>query len=412
MSETVNIVAHQIELVVNNKQISRLRQHRGAARVAFNHALRDFKAGLDANEWRGDRTLRPRFNAVKFKEYPWMNSPNLSMNAGKNAIVSLGVAIKNWNASRQGTRRGPKVGFPQPKKLKRCGYKYQADNGRGSVKVVDNHVVLPAIGPVRLRETPRFTGEVRKAFIKFKGEKWFVTLTYARPADPPVAETGEIIGIDMGLKSLATLSDGAKYQSPKPLARLLVRLRKLNKELSRRVKGSNRRKETKRKLSKLHCRIASIRGDHLHKTTSEITNRPGLGEVRVETLNIKGLMKNRRVARAFADAGIAEFLRQIEYKCRWRGVGFRKADRFYPSSKRCHACREKNDALTLAMRDWACGHCGARFDRDWRAAINLRDCPEESLAARSAVTGRGEHVSLALLASDVRRSVNRTDYPA
>ena len=401
MVERVNIIAHQIELIVNNKQASLLRQHCGAARVAYNHALRDFKDGLKANEWRNDMDLRPRFNSVKFAAYPWLKG--LSANAGKNAIVNLGASIKNWNQSRKGKRKGPKVGFPQFRSIKRTGYKYQADNGVGSVTADGDVVNLPVIGTLRMRETPRFSGAIRKAFIKYRGDKWFVTLTFERPADPTLVETGEILGIDVGLKDLATLNDGTKFQSPKPLKRMLSRLRQLNKELARRVKRSNRRKATAVKLSKCHYRTACIRQDHLHKTTSEITNRSGLSEIRMETLNIKGMMKNRRLARAFADAGIAEFHRQIEYKSRWKGVSVSKADRFFPSSKLCHVCGEKNNTLKLEQRAWTCGHCGAHLDRDVNAAINL--------AERSSASGHGERVSLALLASNAQRSVNSTDDP-
>lgn len=412
MRETINIAAHQIALDVNNVQASQLRQHCGAARVAYNHALRDCRDGFNVGEWRGDMTLRKRFNAVKYEEYPWMDSKEISMNAGKNAIVNAGVAFKNWSDSRKKRRKGRKVGFPQFKSIKRSGYKYQADNGVGSIKVDGQQVKLPAIGWLRMREEPRFSGDVRKAFIKYKGGRWFITLTFQIPADPPIVEVGEKIGIDVGLKSLATLSDGTKYETPKALKRMLGKLRHLNKELSRRVKGSNRRKDTQEKLAKLHYRVACLRNDHLHKVIAEITNRAGLAEIVMETLNIAGMMKNRRVARAFADAGIAEFMRQIEYKSRWKGIAVSKADRFYPSSKKCHACGVKNDTLRLSQREWRCGHCNVMLDRDWRAAINLKECPQESLAARSAVPGRGEPVSLEQLASEAHRSVNSTDYPA
>ena len=391
----MNVVAHRIEMDVNNKQASALRQHCGAARVAFNHALSDFKKGLEEDEWRNDKTLRPRFNKVKHMEYPWLKG--LSANVAKNAIVHCGEAIDKW---RKGKKSKRKVGFPKFRSIKRTGYRYQADNGAGSVKVDGKQVKLPKIGWLKMRETPRFNGLARKAFIKERGGRWFITLTFARPDDPPKRAIGEIIGIDAGLKHLAVLSDGAKHESPKPLKRLLRKLRMLNKKLSRQQKGSNRRKSAVAKLSKLHYRTACIRLDHLHKTTTEITNRVGLKELRMETLSIKGMMQNRRLARAIADAGIHEFQRQIEYKSRWKGVSVSKADRWFASSKLCHVCGEKNDALKLADRSWKCV-CGAELDRDVNAALNL--------AASSAVCGRGESVRLAI-ASASQRSVHQTDY--
>ena len=408
MSKQVNIVAHQIALDVNNIQASQLRQHCGADRVAYNYALADWISLGKPVKGDVSMLLRKRFNAVKFEEYPWMESKDLSMHAGKNSIVNLGTAIKNWADSKKGKRKGKKMGLPKLKKIKNGGYKYQADNGVGSVVTDGKHVKLPVIGWLRMREEPRFSGVVRKAFIKFIGNRWFVTLTFERPADPAPVTMGEVIGIDVGLKSLATLSDGTKHESPKPLKMLLSKLRQINKELSRRVKGSRRRERTIAKLRKLHHEIACIRLDFLHKASSEIANRPGLMEVRIETLYIMGMMKNKRLARAFADAGIAEFLRQLEYKCRWLGVTVKKASRWYPSSKKCHVCGEKNDTLRLEQREWECSHCGAELDRDWNASINLRDCPDEFLAARSPVSGRGDSVRPVSL-GDRLRSVNLTD---
>ena len=406
MSKQVNIIAHQIALDVNNKQASLLRQHCGADRVAYNYALKDWIGLGKPVRGQVDKTLRPRFNAVKYEEYPWLKE-GISSIATKNAIVNLGVGIKNWNDSKTGKRKGKKMGLPRPKSIKRNGYKYQADNGVGTVEVAGKHVKLPVIGWLRMREEPRFSGVVRKAFIKFKGNRWFITLTFERPADHASVKTGEVIGIDVGLKSLAVLSDGTKHEAPKPLKALLSKLRQINKELSRRVKGSRRRERTVAKLRKLHYEIACIRLDFLHKVSAEIANRPGLCEVRIETLCILG-MRNKRLARAFADAGIAEFLRQIEYKCRWLGVTVKKASRWYPSSKLCHVCGEKNDTLMLEQREWTCNHCGTELDRDENASINLRDCPDEFLAARSAVAGRGDSVRPEVL-GDRLRSVNLTD---
>ena len=378
----MNIAAHKIALAPNKRQATALRQHCGAARVAFNHALADFREGLDAGEWRNDKTLRPRFNAVKRERYPWMR--DLSANAGKNAIMHCGRAIERWGAYRKAKKAGKAarfVGFPKFRSVKRTGCRYQADNGAGTVKTDGKRVKLPRVGWVRMRELPRFDGEVRSAFVSERGGRWFATLTYAIPDNPP-ERGGETVGVDMGLKTLATLSDGTEIESPKALKAAQSELRRLNKKLARQKRGSNRRAQTKLALSKCHARIANIRGDLAHKTTSAIAKREGLGVVKVETLNIRGMMRNRRLSRAFADAGIADWLRTLGYKLAREGVRLVRIDRWYPSSKLCNDCGAKNDTLTLAMSDWHCGGCGAENDRDLNAAKNIRDAPSCGVKAR------------------------------
>ena len=378
----MNITAHKIALDPNKRQATALRKHCGAARVAYNHALADFREGLDAGEWRGDMTLRPRFNAVKRERYPWIGE--VSTNATKNAIIHCGRAIKRWGDYRKARKAGKAarfVGFPKFRSVKRTGYRYQADNGAGTVKTDSKRVKLPRVGWVRMRETPRFGGEVRGAFISERGGRWFVTLTYACPDNPP-ERGGETVGVDMGLKTLATLSDGTRIESPKALAGEQAKLRRLNKKLARQKRGSNRRARTVRRLSRCHARIADIRQDHAHKTTSAIAKRAGLGAVKAETLNIHGMMRNRRLSRAFADAGIADWLRMLDYKLERRGARMVKIDRWYPSSKLCNRCGAKNDTLTLAQRDWHCGGCGAVNDRDLNAAKNIKDAPSCGVKAR------------------------------
>ena len=327
-------------------------------------------------------TLRPRFNAGKRERYPWIGE--VSANATKNAIIHCGRAIKRWGDYRKARKTGKAahfVGFPKFRSVKRTGYRYQADNGAGTVKTHGKRVNLPCVGWVRKRELPRFGGEVRSAFISERGGRWFVTLTYAIPDNPP-ERGGEAVGVDMGLKTLATLSDGTRIESPKALAGEQTKLRRLNKKLARQKRGSNRRARTVRALSRCHARIADIRNDHAHKTTSAIAKRVGLGAVKVETLNIRGMMRNRRLSRAFADAGIADWLRMLGYKLERRGARMVKIDRWHPSSKLCNRCGAKNDTLTLAMRDWRCGGCGAANDRDLNAAKNIKDAPSCGVKAR------------------------------
>ena len=376
----MELVSHKTALDPNKYQATLLRRHCGAARVAHNWARAEFISGLRRDEFLSDQDLRKRFNAIKREAYPWM--AELSQNAAKNAIIDFGAAVKNWTRYRRALKRGEimdKIGFPNKRKLKKGGYRYQADNGVGTIRVEGKRMRLPGIGWIRMREQPRFGGAIRSVHISERGGRWFASLLFAAAENPALCD-GETLGVDMGLKTLATLSDGSRYESRKPLSAALRAIARLNRRLARQIIGGKRRAKTKARLARLHARIARVRADCAHKATTGIANRPGLGAVRVETLNIRGMMRNRRLSRAFVDAGVSEFLRLLQYKCARRGVAFEKISRWHPSSRLCNECGWRNDTLTLVMREWECGGCGAMHDRDLNAAINIRDFEADSSA--------------------------------
>ena len=208
---------------------------------------------------------------------------------------------------------------------------------------------------------------------------------------------GPTIGVDVGVGTMATCSDGTAVDNPKALTDALGRLRRLDKAIarSRNVHGksnhSNRRELLYAKRRRLHARIVNVRDDHHHKATTAIAK--SAGRVVVETLNVAGMVKNRRLARAIADAGMSGFLTKLEYKCLWYGAEYVKADRWFASSKRCAHCGWKNDDLTLSDREWWCGGCGVLNDHDFNAAQNLEQWPGLSFP----VTGRGDRVRPAML---------------
>lgn len=192
--------------------------------------------------------------------------------------------------------------------------------------------------------------------------------------------------MDLGVSALATLSTGETITSPKPHKALLDRLRRLSRNLSRKQKGSRNRQKAKAKLARLHARIANIRADALHKLTSDLTSR--FHTIGIENLNVRGMMRNRHLARSIADMGFSEFRRQLEYKAAMRGGQVVVADRWFPSSKTCSACGSVQEAMPLSVRQWICPDCGACHDRDVNAAINLKN-----MAASSAVSACGEEGS-------------------
>ena len=187
----------------------------------------------------------------------------------------------------------------------------------------------------------------------------------------PAPSTGEIIGVDFGLKSLATLSDGTVFDNPRALRKAEHKLKRLSRELCRRKLGSANRAKTKAKLSKCHAHVANVRHHALHQITHYLTAKTKPYGVVIEDLNVSGMMQNHHLAKAISDASFSEFRRQLEYKGKWYGVNVETVDRFFPSSKTCSVCGFVKDSLSLSERTFICDACGIEIDRDLNAARNL-----------------------------------------
>ena len=399
--------AHRVALRPTPEQELLFGQHAGHARFAYNWALGEFKAGLEVGEWLSERTLRPRWNKVKGMIAPW--GLELSQNAAKYAIIDFGQAAEGWGEYRRsvkaGRRAGRRAGFPRYKRRKH-EQGFRADNGPDTVRVDGKVVILPKIGRVAMIEELRFLGSIREVTINRTAGRWFACFCIEDGQPAPPVKDGPTIGVDVGVGTMAVCSDGVTVENPKALPAGLVRLRRLDKAVarSRNVHGksnpSNRRERLYHKRRSLHARIVNVRNDNHHKATTAIAK--SAGRVVVETLNVSGMVRNRRLSRAIADAGMAGFLGKLEYKCAWYGTQYVKADRWFASSKLCSHCGWKHDDLTLSDREWWCGGCGVLNERDANAAVNLRNWPGLSFP----VTGRGDRVRPALPAVVVETSMD------
>ena len=400
--------AHRVALKPTPDQESLFSQHAGYTRFAYNWALGEFKAGLDVGEWLTDRTLRPRWNRVKSMIAPW--GGELSQNAAKYAIIDFGAAAARWGEFRcrvkAGQRARRQVGFPRYKRRKH-EQGFRADDGPDTVKVAGKVVILPKTGRMTMVEHLRFAGSVREVTINRTAGTWFACFCVEDGQDPPPVKDGPTIGVDVGVGTMATCSDGTVVENPKALTPVLKRLRRMDKAIarSRNVHGqsnhSNRRERLYGKRRRLHARVVNVRSDHHHKATTAIAK--SAGRVVVETLNVAGMIRNRRLSRAIADAGMSGFLTKLEYKCAWYGTEYVKADRWFASSKLCAHCGWRNDDLTLSDREWWCGGYGVMNERDMNAAVNLSNWPGLSFPA----SGCGDRVSPAMPAVVVEAS---TDY--
>ena len=373
------LIAHRIALEPNNVQATYLSRAAGTARFAYNWALAQWKRQYGA--WKADNTLpkpsqhalRRQLNAIKREQFPWMLE--VTKCAPQMAIIQLGQAFQNFFAGRARYPNFRKKGVPDRFTL--TNDQFNIDGSR---------IRIPNLGWVRMRETLRFAGKLMSATISHVADKWFVSMTVDAPDSShlPKAENQGAAGVDLGVSALATLSTGEPpIPGPKAHKALLDRLRRLSRSLSHKNKGSANRRKAKAKLAKLHARIAAIRSDALHKLTTDLTRR--FHTIGIEDLNVRGMVKNRHLARSIADMGFFELRRQLEYKAAMRGGHVVVADRFYASSKTCSACGHKLDDLPLSVRQWTCPKCGAHHDRDVNAAINLKN-----MAVSSTVSACGE----------------------
>ena len=360
---------YKVELTPNKCQMTLFRKHFGASRFAFNYALSKKKEAFDKKEKIPNNIeLHRELNKIKgTDELPW--AYDCSKTAFQSGLINCDRAFQNFFSKCKKKIKGKK-GFPKFKSKKNEIQSFKLD---GSIWLVDdNHIKLPRIGKIKLKESGYIPldADIKSVTITSKSGKFFIACLVETEIETlPILD--RIIGVDLGIKTLATCSDGTTFENPKALSKNLKKLKRKQRQLSRKKKGSNNYKKSKRKLARLHHRISNIRKDTLHKTTTKIISE-NQGIV-LENLKVSNMMKNHCLARAIGDVGMFEFRRQLEYKSKWYGRELQFADTFYPSSKTCCKCGWKNDNLTLGDRTFKCEICKNEIDRDLNASINLKN---------------------------------------
>ena len=355
----MSLKSHKIPLRATEQQRSWFAKHCGYARVAFNYGLSDFKDGLSKDEWRSARELRQRFNANKRDTFDWCGA--CDQRAAAYAFENLGDAINRWKSGQNN--------FPKYKKRShRQSYTVEG----AKVKVEGKHIRLPKIGRIRMFEALRFEGEVQRVTISRTAHRWFVSILVetGTPNVPRDTRGLPVIGIDVGINTLATLDDGTKYENPKPLKRYERKLTREQRRLSKKVFLSHNWYKQKRRVERIHYRIACLRENAHYKATTEIiTTASAIG---IETLKITNMLKNRKLAKALSDSALGGFLAKLKSKAEVLGIPVVEAPQFFASSKTCSSCGQKKEELSLAERQYHCDTCGFIEDRDVNAAINLR----------------------------------------
>ena len=365
------IYAHHIALDLTQAQETYCRRAAGTARFVYNWALAEWQRHYQAGEKPTAAGLKKQWNALKHARYPWVSE--IHKDANQQPFAHLATAFQKFFRH--------EAGYPTFKKKGQHDSFYISND---KVQVQGKRLRIPTLGWVRMREALRFTGKVMSVTVSRIAQRWYASISVQVETTPAVCENQATVGVDLGVLRLATLSTGETVEGPKPLRRLLAKLQRCNRQLSRKVKGSANRRKAKDRLARLHAQIAAQRKDALHKLSTDLVRRFGL--IVLEDLHVKGMVRNHTLARAISDMGFGMFRRLVDYKAAAAGVQVIYADRWFPSSKLCSSCGAVCDALPLNQRVYTCS-CGLVIDRDLNAALNVGNYPR--LAGKYNACGEG-----------------------
>ena len=304
-------------------------------------------------------SLKKQLNAIYKVEFPWMGE--VHRDAHSQPFANLQKAMQSFFSK--------KAKHPTFKCKGKCKDKFYVANDKFHIE--DKVVILPKIGKVKMTEELRFQGKILAATVSRSADRWFISIQVE--CEPVLKQkTGNLnLGIDLGVKTSITCSDGSIYQSPKPLKQKLKKIKLLSRSVSRKVKGSKNRAKAIEKLSKQHWKVANVRNDFLHKTTTDIVRKSQA--VCIEDLSVKGMLSNHKLARAIAEQGLRNFRVLLEYKCPVYDTYLQVEDRWFASSKTCCVCGHVKEDLKLSDRVYKCESCGNEKDRDLNASINLEN---------------------------------------
>lgn len=306
--------------------------------------------------------LAKKLTEIKYENQTiWLSKCHSSilLNALDNLDIAFKFFFKGYN------------NYPQfKKKSNRQSIRYS-----GEIKINENKAFLPKIGWIKFNKSRNIEGKTLNFTVsKTPTNKYYISIQCEITTDEAKKERirkETAVGIDLGIKSFAVTSDGEIFENQKYLHKNLRRLRVEQRKLQRCKKGSKRREKQRLVVAKLYEKITNQRNDYLHKLSTSLVEN--YGTICVEDLNVQGMLSNKSLALSIGELGFNSFVRMLEYKCEWRGKNFIKIGRFEPSSKRCHNCGYINHNLTLKDREWICPECGAVIDRDYNAALNIRD---------------------------------------
>lgn len=381
------IKAHVIKLYPTNGQDTFFRMASGVSRFAYNWALQRWKEMYEAGGKPSSYTLIKELNSIKRDQFPWML--DVGKCAPQYAIHNLQYAFNEFFKKN--------TNYPRFKKKSHSKSFVAVENSR-SFKQLGLKLKIPRLGWVRCAEELRFEGKVNNIVVKRIANMWFAVVNVDTQVQPVASESQAVIGVDLGIKYMAVCSDGRVFENPRALVARLGLLRRAQQRLSRKQNGSSNQRKQIERVGRLYHKVSCVKKNAINNATSEIVKSAGV--IILENLNIKGMIKNRKLSRSVLDAGMGEFRKQIEYKALWSGVDVVIADRWFPSSQLDHKTGERH---SVTLKDRMIYHAdGTSTDRDLNAAINLKNY---YTGKASGINASGVGVSPVLQAVDIERGI-------
>ena len=358
--------AYKYRIYPTKIQKTLIEKHFGSTRFLYNYFL-DYrqKEYAKGNKKVGYIITQAELTKLKkLDEYKWLNE------CGSQALQ---MALRNLDSAF--TRFFKKQGsYPKYKSKK---HTHQSFTAPQNIKVANNRVYLPKFTKdglkVKLHRQIPNNAILKQATISRQNNQYFISiLVEDNISIPKPTKAKTAVGLDMGITDLIITSDGKKYENKKYFIKSQKRLKKLQRRLFKKQKGSNNRQKAKLKVQKVHTKVTNQRKDYLHKISNEITNQYDI--ICLETLNVKGMIRNKHLSKSIVDVAWSEFIRQLEYKAKWRGKTIIKIDKWFPSSQICSYCGANTGKKPLNIRKFDCPQCGKKdIDRDINASINIRN---------------------------------------
>ena len=365
------ILRKKVRLYPTKEQEQKLWQSVGTARFIYNWTLNKQEENYkNGGKFISDNVLRKELTQLKKSELKWLN--DVSNNVAKQAVKDACNAYKRFF---KGEANKPK--FKSRRKSKKSFY-----NDNVKLKVKENNlVIIEKVGWIKTNEQIPIGVKYTNPRISYDNKYWYISIGIEKE-EIKEELTNVSLGIDLGLKDLAICSDGSVYKNinkTRTVKKIEKKLKRLQRQVSRKYEQNKKGKEyvktkniikLEKKIQQVHRKLANIRNNYLHQTTTSIVKTKPYRVV-IEDLNISGMMKNKHLSDSIRKQCFYEFTRQLEYKCKFRGIEFIKADRFYPSSKTCSNCGHIKKNLKLKDRTYICSECGFVIDRDKNASLNL-----------------------------------------